>query len=130
MSISGQVNGKEVINQDDVDFELKDEDDQPDPMLPGLSRQLVGVNPGDIKDLALALPELYQDQEIAGQTLVLRILVKEIKRKVLPEIGDDLVQSVSQFQTLDELRDALRANLQLEQSWKPISGWWRTPSRP
>jgi len=115
MSISGQVNGKEVINQDDVDFELKDEDDQPDPMLPGLSRQLVGVNPGDIKEIALALPELYQDQEIAGQTLLLRILVKEIKRKVLPDIGDELVQAVSQFQTLDELRDALRANLQLEQ---------------
>lgn len=115
MNISGHVNGKEVINQDGVDFELKDEDDQPDPMLPGLSRQLVGVTPGDIKDISLELPELYQDQEMAGQTLTLRVLVKEIKRKVLPEIDDDLVQSVSQFQTLDELRDALRANLQLEQ---------------
>jgi trigger factor len=46
--------------------------------------------------------------------MFLNILVKEIKRKVLPELDDDFAQTVSEFQTLDELRDALRQNLALE----------------
>jgi trigger factor len=60
------------------------------------------------------LPDLYANQELAGKTMLLRILVKEIKRKVLPPLDDELAQSVSEFQTLDELRGALRKAIELE----------------
>jgi trigger factor len=115
MNIVGRAGGEEVINNDNADFELRDEEEeQPDTVLPGLSRELVGVNRGEIKEVALPLPELYSNQELAGRTLFLRILVKEIKRKVLPPLDDELAQSVSEFQTLDGLREALRSNLALE----------------
>lgn len=115
MNITGRVSGEEIINNENADFELRDEEQQePDPVLPGLSRELVGLNRGDIREPALHLPELYPNQEMAGKSMFLRILVKEIKRKVLPELDDDLAQSVSEFETLDELRNALRANLMLE----------------
>jgi trigger factor len=115
MNITGRVAGEEVIHDDNADFELRDEEkEEPDPNLPGLSKELVDVNRGDIKEVALPLPDLYQNQELAGKTMFLRILVKEIKRKVLPPLDDDFAQTVSEFETLDELRDALRSNLLLE----------------
>jgi trigger factor len=40
--------------------------------------------------------------------------VKEVKARVLPEVNDDFASSVSKFETLDELRDALRENLEVE----------------
>ena len=115
MNIVGRVEGQEVINSDNADFELRDEENgEPDPVLPGLSKELIGVNRGEIREVALSLPQIYEDQEMAGKTLFLRILVKEIKRKVLPALDDDFAQSISELQSLDELRDRIRANLELE----------------
>jgi len=115
MNITARVEGTEVINSDNADFELRDEEAQePDPVLPGLSRELEGADRGDIREVTLHLPDLYANQELAGKTMFLRILVKEIKRKVLPPLDDELAQSVSEFQTLDELREALRKNIELE----------------
>jgi trigger factor len=115
MNVTGRVEGSEVINSENADFELRDEESQePDPVLPGLSRELEGADRGDIREVTLHLPDLYANQELAGKTMFLRILVKEIKRKVLPSLDDELAQSVSEFQTLDELREALRKNIELE----------------
>lgn len=115
MNINGKVEGQEIVNEENGEYELRDEDKQgQDAVLPGLSKELVGVNPGDIRDITLHLPELYRDQEFAGKTMFLRVLVKEIKRKVLPELNDEFAQSISEFQTLDQLREALRRNLEME----------------
>jgi trigger factor len=115
MNVTGKIEGTEVVQRDDADFELKDEENgDPDPVFPGLSKQLLGANRGDIREAALPLPDLHPNDEWAGKTIFLRILVKEIKRKVLPTLNDELAQSVSELQTLDELRDALRRNLEVE----------------
>jgi trigger factor len=115
MNITGRVEGDEVLHNDNADFELRNEDEAgPDPVLPGLSKELIGTNRGDIREIALSLPELYENQELAGKTMFLRILVKEIKRKVLPPLDNDLAQSVSELETLEELRQALRSNIELE----------------
>jgi trigger factor len=115
MNITGRAGGEEVVNDENAEFELLDEEaGEAHPALPGLSAQLVGENRGDIKEVALELPELYRDPELAGKTLFLRVLVKEIKRKVLADLDDEFAKTVSEFQTLDELRAALRRNLELE----------------
>jgi trigger factor len=46
--------------------------------------------------------------------MFVRALVKEVKRKVLPDEDDELAQSVSQFETIGELREGLRENLLAE----------------
>lgn len=115
MNIAGRVEGQEVLNQDDFDFTLRDESAEgPDPTFPGLPEKLAGAKPGDIEEIALPLPEMYADRAMAGKTVALRILIKEVKRKVLPPADDDLAQSVSELKTLSELKDALRSNLELE----------------
>jgi trigger factor len=115
MNVTARVEGEEVLNRENFDYELRDEEeDGPDQVFPGLSAELVGVSRGDIKEIALTLPELYAEEQVAGKTMFLRILVKEIKRKVLPDADDDLAQSISEHQTLDELKAALQSNLEME----------------
>jgi trigger factor len=116
MNITARVGGEEVVNQDDFDFPVRSEEEEADArtVFPGLSEQLVGARPGDIKEITLPLPEDYPQEDWAGKTMFVRALVKEVKRTVLPEVDDDFVQSVSNFETQDELRQALRSNIEAE----------------
>jgi trigger factor len=115
MNVTGKADGHEVITNENLDFELRDEEaGDPDPSLPGLAKELQGVKQGDIREITLPLPDLYRDEELAGKTLFLRVLVKEIKRKVLPELDDEFAQSISELETLEAVRDTLRKNLTVE----------------
>jgi trigger factor len=115
INITGRVGGEEIINNDNAEYELRDEENgEPDPALPGLSAELVGISPGEIREFVLSLPEGSADEERADRTLLVRVLAKETKRNVLPALDDDFAQSVSVFQTFDELRDAVRGNIEVE----------------
>src|SRR5947209_1665474 len=115
LNVTARVEGEEVLKREDFDYELRDEEqDGPDPVFPGLSPELVDTNRGDIKEIPLTLPAEYAEDQFAGKTMFLRVLVKEIKRRILPDADDDLAQSISEHQTLADLRTALRNNLEME----------------
>ena len=114
MNVVARVGGEEVINEENADFPLREEDEDSESVFPGLSAELEGVKPGDIKETILSLPENYANEEWAGKTMFARVLVQEVKRKVLPELNDEFAQSVSQYETMDELRGTLRDNLTAE----------------
>jgi trigger factor len=59
------------------------------------------------------LPERFG--ELAGQEASFRVLVKEAKQKVLPELNDEWVDEASEFDTVDELRDDIRKRLEVVQ---------------
>ncbi|HZU14779.1 MAG TPA: trigger factor [Chloroflexota bacterium] len=115
MNLNARVGGEEVIKQENADVELTAEADRGiDEILPGLSQQLVGTTPADIRELSIPLPEDYANPEWAGKTAFVTALTKEVKRKVLPELNDELAQSVSRYETLDDLKSALERNVELE----------------
>ncbi len=114
MNIHGRADGEEVLSQEDFQFELVDEQDSPDRQFPGLSKELVNARPGDIRETVLSLPPDYGQQELAGKSLSLRIVVKEIQRKVLPDLNDDFARTVSDTTTVQELRELIRRNLERE----------------
>src|SRR5919198_927697 len=66
-------------------------------LLPELEEQLVGMSPGETKDVEL-------DRPGEEQTTGIQVLMKEIKEKVLPPLDDELARSASEFDTLEELR--------------------------
>lgn len=80
-------------------------------VVPGLDGELHGKRPGDILRFTDVLPERFGDR--AGQEVTFSVIVKEAKRKVLPEVTDDWVSEVSEFDTLEELRADVRHRLQL-----------------
>ncbi|MBE5938448.1 MAG: trigger factor [Lachnospiraceae bacterium] len=73
--------------------------------------QIVGANVGDELDVNVTFPDEYQAEELAGKPALFKVTVKKIEKKILPEIDDELAQDVSEFDTLDEYKDDIRAKL-------------------
>lgn len=79
--------------------------------IPGYEEQVVGVKSGEEKDVVVSFPEDYQSEELAGKEAVFKIKVKKVESKQLRELDDDFVQEISEFETVDELRNGVRDNL-------------------
>jgi trigger factor len=75
-----------------------------------LDEQLEGRRAGEILRFNASLDERFGDR--AGQEVSFQVLVKEIKGKKLPSADDDFAKTASEFDTLDELRAALREQLE------------------
>jgi len=73
--------------------------------------QLVGKNVDDNVDVNVTFPDEYQAEELAGKPALFKVTVKKIEKKVLPEINDELAQDVSEFDTLDEYKEDIKAKL-------------------
>ncbi|MBR8830969.1 MAG: trigger factor [Chlorogloea purpurea SAG 13.99] len=73
----------------------------------GMVEGIVGMKPGDTKELPLTFPGDYPVEELANKDVVFTIVVKEVKGKELPELDDDFAQEVSEYETLEELRATL-----------------------
>lgn len=80
--------------------------------IPGFEEQLVGHNVEDSFDITVTFPEDYQAEELKGKEAVFKIKLHDIKKKELPEIDDEFVKDVSEFDTLDAYKADLKDKLQ------------------
>ena len=74
--------------------------------------QLVGKNTGDEVEVNVTFPEQYQAAELAGKPAVFKVKINEIRAKELPELNDEFVQDVSEFDTVAEYREDVKKKLQ------------------
>lgn len=79
--------------------------------IPGFEDQLVGAKIGEETEVNVTFPEDYQEEELKGKAAVFKCVVNEIKVKELPEADDEFAKDVSEFDTLAEYRDDIRAKL-------------------
>ncbi len=79
--------------------------------IPGFEDQIVGHNTGDEFDVNVTFPEDYQAEELKGKAAVFKCKLHEITAKELPELDDEFVKDVSEFDTLDELKADITAKL-------------------
>ena len=82
--------------------------------IPGFEEQLVGAKIGEDVEVNVTFPENYQAESLQGKPAVFKCKVHEIKVKELPAADDEFAQDVSEFDTLAEYKDDIRAKL-LEQ---------------
>ncbi len=80
--------------------------------IPGFEEQLVGLKVGESKDVEVTFPEDYHVEDLAGKDVVFKVNVKKIETKIMRDLDDDFAQEVSSFDTLAELRDDIKANLE------------------
>ncbi len=73
--------------------------------------QLVGKTVGEEVEVNVTFPEEYQAKELAGKPALFKVKIKEIKVKELPELDDDFAQDVSEFNTLDEYKENIKATI-------------------
>ena len=69
--------------------------------IPGFEDQLIGKNAGDDVDVNVTFPEEYHAEDLAGKEATFKVKIHEIKSKEIPELDDEFVQDVSEFDTVD-----------------------------
>jgi trigger factor len=79
--------------------------------IPGFEEQLLGLKVGESKDVLVAFPAAYHAEDLAGKDAVFQTTVKKIEHRELRELDDELAQEISDFDTIEELRNDIRANL-------------------
>lgn len=81
--------------------------------IPGFEEQLIGVKPGDEKEVTVTFPDDYQAEELSGKEATFQVKIHEIKRKELPELDDEFAKDANEnVETLDELKQDIRQRLE------------------
>lgn len=75
---------------------------------------MIGMKPGETKEVSAQFPEGYPQADLAGKPAVFTVTLKELKARELPELDDDFAQEVSEFETLEALRQSLEERFQEE----------------
>ncbi len=80
--------------------------------IPGFEEGLIGKNKGEELDLNITFPEDYQAEDLKGQEVVFKVKINDIVEEIFPELDDDFVMDVSEFDTVDEYKNSIREELQ------------------
>lgn len=73
--------------------------------------QLIGKNLNEEVEVNVTFPEEYHAAELAGKPALFKVTVKEIKAKELPELDDEFAKDVSEFDSLDEYKESIKATI-------------------
>ncbi len=78
--------------------------------IPGFEEQVAGHKIGEEFDVNVTFPDEYTP-ELAGKDAVFKCKINEIKNKEMPELDDEFVTEVSEFDTLDELKADIKKQI-------------------
>ena len=79
--------------------------------IPGFEEQVAGHNIDEEFDVNVTFPEEYTP-ELAGKEAVFKCKIHEIKVNELPELDDEFAKDVSEFDTLDEVKEDLKKKIE------------------
>ena len=108
IDFEGSLNGEKFDGGAAKDFRLKLGSHQ---FIPGFEEGIVGHQSGDRFDLELTFPKDYHAEKLAGQKTVFNVLLKQVNEFILPELNDDFAKKCGPFQTMDDLKKDIKANL-------------------
>lgn len=117
------INAKELNSEDEQnplfqDYEtsiiVKEDEEESEWPFPGFSKQLINREAGEKLTLEHEFPEDYSDKNYAGKQVEFNVEIKQVSKRELPELNDEFAQTYSQFETMDELREAVKKQLEQE----------------
>lgn len=79
--------------------------------IPGFEDQIIGMKSGEERDITVTFPENYPAENLKGKPVLFKIKLHEVREKQLPEINDEFAQNVSEFDTLKEYKDSIKAEI-------------------
>lgn len=80
--------------------------------IPGFEEQIVGHSVGESFDIDVTFPEDYGAESLAGKAVVFKITLHELKKTELPELDDEFVKDVSEFDTVDEYKASISKKIE------------------
>lgn len=78
----------------------------------GFANELIGLKPNDTKAVKHTFPEDWELEELRGKDVEMEVTVKTVRAVTLPELNDDFAQTVGAGQTLEELRAAIKTDVE------------------
>ena len=88
--------------------------------IPGFEEQVIGMATGEEKDLNVTFPEEYGAADLAGQAVVFKVKVNEIKQKVARELDEEFfedlgMEGINSEETLKEqIKESIKAQKDME----------------
>ena len=80
--------------------------------IPEVEERIMTLLPGETVDATVRFPDDFPEEAKRGQTRDIRVALQEVKRQQLPELTDAFAREVGDFESLDALRKAVRADLE------------------
>jgi len=110
--INGRIAETDILTEKDAVYLINEELERP---FPGFSEKLIGLDIDEPAEFDLEIPDDFSDGDIAGQTVIFKVTIKDIKHRVLPELDDDFAQSIGEeHKTLEDLREETEKSLREE----------------
>ena len=108
---SGEAKSSEgqPVHMDEVLVEIAGQNTMPE-----FTEHLRGTSAGDERTFDVNYPDDTQDKRLAGKTFSYTVKVQSIKQKSLPELNDEFAKQLGEFQTVDDLRKAVREQMESE----------------
>jgi trigger factor len=108
IDFSGTIDGEPFDGSEARDFlvELGREG-----LMEEFDEALTGASAGDERAVEVTFPDDHRPEEIAGKSATFAVTVKEVREKHLPEFDDAFAAEASEFDTVAELRDHVRARI-------------------
>ena len=105
VSVDGEV--QEQLGGEDREIQLGD-----DSFLDALEEGMKGMKPGESKKVDVPFPADHPNEVLKGKTAEFELTVKALHERLLPEADDELAKDAGEYETLDELKTAIREELQ------------------
>lgn len=77
-----------------------------------IDEALMGKTEGDSAEVVQAYPATHPDTRLAGQSVTFKISILGVKQKILPALDDEFAKDCGAFETLEQLKDKIRAELE------------------
>ncbi len=81
-------------------------------LLPEIAQALVGKKVGEVAEAEVQMPAGHPLPKLRGQQAKFQLTIKELKTRVLPELDDEMAKDAGEFDTLEDLKKALREQLE------------------
>lgn len=107
----GSVDGKPFAGGKGENYQLEVGGGQ---TLPQFEDAIVGLKRGETQTVEVPYPESHFNKDLAGKTVEFSVVVREIKKKVLPDLDDEFAKDYGECSSLDELKAKIRVRLESE----------------
>lgn len=79
--------------------------------IPGFEDQIIGKKIGEEFEVNVKFPEDYHDENLKGKDVVFETKLNSIQEKILPELDDEFIKDISEFDTVEEYKNNIKEDL-------------------
>ena len=82
--------------------------------IPGFEEEIIGVGLNEAKDFTITYPSDYRAENLAGQEVVFRCIVRGITQVELPELTDEFIKQHTKHESVTMYKESIRKSLMLQ----------------